>query len=109
MDNFEKNYERTVDRAVGAVEKTAGCAGRVWNGCIIVFANLFFAGFLLWGVYAGYISWKLEKEGVIGHLCSEFISTSGLANPLSNTRRMGKEMAGKAKSLGVDAIILTST
>jgi betaine reductase len=52
---------------------------------------------------------ELEKEGAIGHLCSEFISTSGLANPLSNTRRMGKEMAAKAKSLGVDAIILTST
>jgi hypothetical protein len=64
MDNFEKNYERTVDRAVNTVEKTAGCASRVWNGCLIVFTNLFFAGFCLWGVYAGYISWKLEKEGV---------------------------------------------
>ncbi len=63
MDNFEKNYERTVDRAVNAVHKTAGCANRVWNGCIILFANLFFAGFCLWGVYAGYISWKLENEG----------------------------------------------
>jgi glycine reductase complex component B subunit gamma len=51
----------------------------------------------------------LEKEGAIGELCDEFISTSGLANPLSNTRRMGREMAEKAKSLGVDAIILTST
>ena len=51
----------------------------------------------------------LEKDGAIGELCEEFISTSGLANPLSNTRRMGREMAEKAKSLGVDAIILTST
>lgn len=63
MDNFEKNYERTVDRAVNTVEKTAGCAGRVWNGCLIVFFNLFFAGFCLWGVYAAYISWQLENEG----------------------------------------------
>lgn len=63
MDNFEKNYERTVDRAVNTVEKTAGCANRVWNGCIIIFANVFFAGFCLWGVYAGYISWQLENEG----------------------------------------------
>ena len=52
---------------------------------------------------------ELEKDGAIGELCDEFISTSGLANPLSNTRRMGREMAERAKSLGVDAIILTST
>lgn len=51
----------------------------------------------------------LEAEGLIGELCDEFISTSGLANPLSNTRRMGREMAERAKSLGIDAIILTST
>jgi betaine reductase len=52
---------------------------------------------------------ELEKEGAIGCLHEEFLSTSGLANPLSNTRRMGREMAEKAKQLGVDAIILTST
>ncbi len=52
---------------------------------------------------------ELEQEGVIGELYDEFISTSGLANPLSNTRRMGREMAEKAKRLGIDAIILTST
>lgn len=52
---------------------------------------------------------ELEKEGVIGKLHDEFISTSGLANPLSNTRRMGREMAERVKQLGVDAVILTST
>ena len=52
---------------------------------------------------------ELERDGAIGELCDEFISTSGLANPLSNTRRMGREIAERAKSLGVDAIILTST
>jgi glycine reductase complex component B subunit gamma len=52
---------------------------------------------------------ELEREGAIGELCNEFFSTSGLANPLSNTRRMGREMAEKAKQLGIDAIILTST
>lgn len=51
----------------------------------------------------------LEREGVIGELHNEFISTSGLSNPLSNTRRMGREIAAKAKELGIDAIILTST
>jgi glycine reductase len=52
---------------------------------------------------------ELEREGVIGKLHDEFISTSGLANPLSNTRRMGREMAERAKRLGIDAVILTST
>lgn len=52
---------------------------------------------------------EIEREGAIGELCNEFISTSGLANPLSNTRRMGREMAAKAKLLGIDAVILTST
>ncbi len=51
----------------------------------------------------------LEAQGAIGELYDEFFSTSGLANPLSNTRRMGREMAQKAKQLGIDAIILTST
>lgn len=64
MDNLEKNYERTVDRAVDTVEKASGVANRLWNGCILIFANLFFAGFCLWGAYAGYISWTLEQEGV---------------------------------------------
>jgi len=52
---------------------------------------------------------ELEKEGEIGELHGGFISTSGLANPLSNTRRMGREMAEKVKKEGVDAVILTST
>jgi glycine reductase len=52
---------------------------------------------------------EIEREGKIGELCNEFISTSGLANPLSNTRRMGREMAVRAKHLGIDAVILTST
>jgi len=52
---------------------------------------------------------EMEKSGVIGKLHDEFISTSGRANPLSNTRRLGREMAEKAKREGVDAVILTST
>jgi betaine reductase len=52
---------------------------------------------------------ELEREGVIGKLHDEFVSTSGLANPISNTRRLGREIAAKAKREGVDAVILTST
>lgn len=59
MDNYEKN----VDKAFNTAEKVAGVANRFQIGCWIIFANLFFAGFCLWGVYAGYISWKLGQNG----------------------------------------------
>jgi glycine reductase len=52
---------------------------------------------------------ELEKSGVIGKLHDEFLSTCGRSNPLSNTRRLGREMAEKVKQEGVDAVILTST
>ena len=52
---------------------------------------------------------EMEKSGVIGKLHEEFLSTCGRSNPLSNTRRLGREMAEKIKRDGVDAVILTST
>jgi betaine reductase len=51
----------------------------------------------------------LEKAGIVGKLHDRFISTSGLANPLANSRRLGHEIAAKLKQEGVDAVILTST
>jgi glycine reductase complex component B subunit gamma len=50
-----------------------------------------------------------EKAGVVGKLHDRFISTSGLANPLANSRRLGQEIAERLKREGVDAVILTST
>ena len=52
---------------------------------------------------------EMEKNGVIGKLHDEFISTCGRSNPLSNTRRLGREIVEKVKKDGVDAVILTST
>lgn len=52
---------------------------------------------------------EMEKNGVIGKLHDEFLSTCGRSNPLSNTRRLGREMVKKVIQEGVDAVILTST
>jgi glycine reductase complex component B subunit gamma len=52
---------------------------------------------------------EMEKSGIIGKLHDEFISTCGRSNPLSNTRRLGREIAEKIKKEGIDAVILTST
>ena len=52
---------------------------------------------------------EMERSGVIGKLNDEFLSTCGRSNPLSNTRRLGREMAEKIKREGIDAVILTST
>jgi hypothetical protein len=58
-----ENYEKKVVKAFNAVEKAGGVVNRLQLGCWIVFANLFFAGFCLWGAYAGYVSWQLEQNG----------------------------------------------
>ncbi len=52
---------------------------------------------------------ELEEEGAIGDLYDWFLSTCGLANPLDNSRRLGREMAAHLQAAGVDAVILTST
>ena len=52
---------------------------------------------------------EMEKSGLIGKVHEEFFSTCGRSNPLSNTRRLGREMAQKIRQDGVDAVILTST
>ncbi|HZA21255.1 MAG TPA: glycine/sarcosine/betaine reductase selenoprotein B family protein, partial [Dehalococcoidia bacterium] len=52
---------------------------------------------------------ELEQSRVVGEIHSKFIATSGLANPLANSRRLGREIAQNLKESGVDAVILTST
>jgi glycine reductase len=52
---------------------------------------------------------ELERMGLIGRLYENFLVTTGLANPLENSRRLGREMAEHLKADGVDAVILTST
>ena len=52
---------------------------------------------------------EMERNGGIGKLHGEFLSTTGNANPLENSRRIGREMALRLKEAEVDAVILTST
>ena len=52
---------------------------------------------------------EMERDGLVGKLYDEFLSTTGNGNPLENSRRIGLEMAAKLKEEGVDAVILTST
>ena len=52
---------------------------------------------------------ELERQGRIGKLHEEFLSTTGNGNPLENSRRIGREMAQRLKDSGVDTVILTST
>lgn len=49
-----------LDKTLDTVEKGAN---RLKIGCMAVLINLFFMAFCLWGVYAGYISWKLQTSG----------------------------------------------
>jgi betaine reductase len=51
---------------------------------------------------------ELERQGVVGKLHDEYIATSGLANPIANSRRLGREIAAKLKEDEVDAVILVS-
>jgi len=52
---------------------------------------------------------ELEREGAFGRLHPAVVSTGGLANPVENSRRLGREMAAYLRESGVDAVILTST
>ncbi len=52
---------------------------------------------------------ELEREGRFGQLYPWFLSTTGLANPLDNSRRLGREMAAHLLADRVDGVILTST
>jgi hypothetical protein len=50
-----------LDKTLNAVDKGVN---RVQVGCWTIAANLFFAAFCLWGVYAAYTGWQLQTKGV---------------------------------------------
>lgn len=52
---------------------------------------------------------KAEKAGLIGSLHDYFYATVGNGTAVANAKKYAAEIAGKLKSDGVDAVILTST
>jgi glycine reductase complex component B subunit gamma len=52
---------------------------------------------------------ELEQSGAIGKLHETVYSTVGVATTLTNSARMGREIADHLRAAGVDAVILTST
>ena len=52
---------------------------------------------------------ELEADGTIGSLYDCFLATTGVATPLTNSKRIGSEMAMELLNNEVDAVLLTST
>ncbi len=53
------------NKAGKVVDAVGRGANKLYIGCATIFANLFFAAFCLWGVYAASVSLKLQSEGEI--------------------------------------------
>lgn len=51
----------------------------------------------------------LEREGVIGHLHGEFLTTVGNGTSVATAKRFGVEWAAELRKAGVQAAILTAT
>lgn len=60
LDKAVENYEKGFDKVF---EKTTRGLSRLYIGCFTIFANLFFAAFCLWGVYAASQSLQWEVNG----------------------------------------------
>jgi glycine reductase len=52
---------------------------------------------------------EMERDGFVGKLHGEFLSTTGNVNPLENSRRLGREMVEWLQIAHVDGVILVST
>jgi len=52
---------------------------------------------------------ELQLEGFIGSIYPYFITTTGNSTSVSDSKRMGKEIAEELKKNGVNGVILTST
>lgn len=65
MDQYEKNVDAAANKVFNTAEKVGRGANKLSIGCTTIFANLFFAAFCLWGVYAASIAYRLETTGIV--------------------------------------------
>jgi hypothetical protein len=63
VSSYEKSVEKAADKAGKVMDVVGRGANRVYMGCVMLFANLFFGAFCLWGVYAASVSLQLETSG----------------------------------------------
>ncbi|MEK6752658.1 MAG: DUF3592 domain-containing protein [Chloroflexota bacterium] len=65
MEQYEKNFDKAANTAANAMDKVNRGANKLYIGCALVFGNLFFMAFCLWGVYAAVVAYRLETSGVV--------------------------------------------
>lgn len=65
MDHYEKNIDKAANKAFDAVDKVGRGVNKAAIGCITIAANLFFAAFCLWGVFAAFTAYRLETTGAV--------------------------------------------
>lgn len=65
VNNYDKAVEKLAPKLENAVEKVGTGLNRLYIGCVMIFGNLFFAAFCLWGAYSAVVSWRLQTSGEI--------------------------------------------
>lgn len=50
-------------KASNRVEKAAGTLDKLYRGCVWILVNLFVLGFLCWGLYQAFASFRVESNG----------------------------------------------
>jgi hypothetical protein len=65
VNSYEKGVEKLAPKLENAVEKVGRGLNRLYIGCTMIFGNLFFAAFCLWGAYSAVVSWRLQTSGEI--------------------------------------------
>jgi glycine reductase len=51
----------------------------------------------------------LEREGIVGKIHNTYYTCAGVATDMTNSKKIGRGIAERLKSSGVDGVILTST
>lgn len=63
FDQAVEAYEKNFDKAANVLGKVGRGANHLYNGCLLLFVNLFFGAFCLWGTYMAFNAYKLGASG----------------------------------------------